>query len=201
MNKKRLFPIGVIGLLAILLAIILLWQPATKESPLTPSLPIGGDFELQSDKGPVALKDYRGKVIALYFGYTWCPDVCPTSLSLLSAALNELTPQEQHNVQAFFISLDPERDTVERLDEYASYFNPLIMGVTNTTEQVAELAARYGAIYRKTETDEEGNYSVDHSSRIYLLDSTGQLQNILEHGTPSATILTELRAWLKEIKS
>lgn len=198
MSKKTLLPAGVIGLLIILLVTLLLWQPVREESPMPPSLPIGGDFELLSDEGQVKLHNFRGKVIPIYFGYTWCPDVCPTSLSLLSAALNELTPPEQSRLQAFFISLDPERDSVERLKEYASYFNPLIMGVTGTSGQVAEIAARYGMVYRKTEADEQGNYSVDHASRIYLLDGKGELRQILQHGTSAERVLAELRALLQE---
>ena len=198
MNSKSLLPVAVIGGLVLLLGALLMWQPARDELPDENALPAGGDFILQSSNGPVALKDYRNRVVVLYFGYTWCPDVCPTSLSLLSGALHELTPQEQERFQAFFISLDPERDSVERLKEYAGYFNKMIMGITGSSEQVAEVAARYGAVYRKAAADEAGNYSVDHSSRIYLVDGAGKLRQILEHGTLSATILTELRLLLHE---
>ncbi|MCF6281718.1 MAG: SCO family protein [Candidatus Polarisedimenticolaceae bacterium] len=198
MNNKALMPIGLIGLLAVLLLGVLIWQPEAPKTPMTPALPKGGDFVLHSSAGKVDLKDYRGKVVAIYFGYTWCPDICPTSLSLLSAALHALTPQEQARSQAFFISLDPERDDVERLKEYASYFNKQILGITGSSEQVAEVAARYGSVYRKTEIDEQGNYSVDHSSRIYLLDGAGRLRKVLPHGTSSEVVLAELRLLLQE---
>jgi len=198
MKSKALLPAGLIGLLVVLLLALLLWQPKIEEMPMTPSLPIGGDFVLSSSDGVVDLNAYRGKVVAIYFGYTWCPDICPTSLSLLSAALHALTPQELERVQAFFITLDPARDDVARLDEYASYFNEKIKGVAGTAEEIAEVAARYGAIYRQTEVDENGNYSVDHSSRIYLLDGEGKLRKILQHGTSSEATLAELRLLLQE---
>lgn len=198
MKSKALLPAGLIGLLVVLLLALLLWQPKIEEMPMTPSLPIGGDFVLSSSDGVVDLNAYRGKVVAIYFGYTWCPDICPTSLSLLSAALHALTPQELERVQAFFITLDPARDDVARLDEYASYFNEKIKGIAGTAEEIAEVAARYGAIYRQTEADENGNYSVDHSSRIYLLDGEGKLRKILQHGTSSEATLAELRLLLQE---
>jgi protein SCO1/2 len=196
MKSKTVIPVGVISLLVVLLLALLLWQPKIKEEPMTPSLPIGGDFVLKSSAGEVDLKAYRGKVVAIYFGYTWCPDICPTSLSLLSAAMSGLTPQELDQMQGFFITLDPARDNLKRLDEYASYFNEKIMGLAGSEAEIAEIAARYGAIYRQTEKDEKGNYSVDHSSRLYLLDDNGKLRKILQHGTSAEATLEELQQLL-----
>ncbi len=198
MKGKALLPVGLIGLFVVLLLALLLWQPKNDKMPMTPSLPIGGDFVLNSSDGVIDLKAYRGKVVAIYFGYTWCPDICPTSLSLLSAALHALTPEELERSQAFLITLDPARDDASRLKEYASYFNKKITGITGTAKAIAEVAARYGAIYRQTEADENGNYSVDHSSRIYLVDGEGKLRKILQHGTSSEVMLTELRLLLQE---
>ncbi len=198
MKNKALIPAGLIALFVVLLLALLLWQPEIEETPMTPSLPIGGDFVLNSSEGEVDLKSYRGKVVAIYFGYTWCPDICPTSLSLLSAAMSGLTPQELERMQGFFITLDPARDDVDRLKEYASYFNEKITGIAGTADEIAEVAARYGVVYRQTEADENGNYSVDHSSRIYLVDGTGKLRKILQHGTSSEDTLVELRRLLQE---
>jgi protein SCO1/2 len=85
-----------------------------------PPMP-GGDFILQSHKGPIKLSDFRGKVVLIYFGYTYCPDICPTALALTSSALKELNESELAQIQTLFISVDPERDTPERLDEYTHF--------------------------------------------------------------------------------
>ncbi len=199
MKNKALIPAGLIALFIVLLLALLLWQPEIEETSMTPSLPMGGDFVLNSSEGEVDLKHYRGKVVAIYFGYTWCPDICPTSLSLLSAAMSGLTPRELGQIQGFFITLDPARDDVGRLKEYAHYFNEKIMGVAGTADEIAEVAARYGVVYRQTEADENGNYSVDHSSRIYLVDGTGKLRKVLQHGTSSENILVALRQLLQEL--
>ena len=95
---------------------------------LSAELP-GGDFTLLSSQGKFSLKQFRGKVVLLYFGYTKCPDVCPTSLAFLSQALNELSDDELKSVQGVFVSVDPRRDTVQVLDEYVSYFHPNLIGV------------------------------------------------------------------------
>ena len=98
----------------------------------TTSAPTGGDFTLQSATGPVTLKDYRGKVVLLYFGYTYCPDICPTSLTATAQALGQLAPAELARVQTLFVSVDPERDTPARLKDYGAFFHPSIIGVTGT---------------------------------------------------------------------
>lgn len=154
----------------------------------------GGDFTLQSNHGPVPLKDYRGKVVVLYFGYTSCADVCPTSLGMLSVALKKMSPQELDQVQAFFISVDPERDTLLRLQEYANAFHPKIMGITGTANEIAELASRYKVLYKKVELPESAlGYAVDHSSIYYVIDRKGVLQKLIYHGTPVDRIVADLR--------
>lgn len=159
----------------------------------------GGDFTLQSIDGPVALKDYRGKVVVLYFGYTYCPDICPTSLGQLSLALNKMTPQELDNLQAFFISVDPERDTVQRLRDYTNSFHPKIMGITGSAKEIAELAGRYKVLYKKVELPgSELNYSVDHSSIYYVIGKDGVLQKLIMHGTEVDDMVADLREVLMQ---
>lgn len=155
---------------------------------------IGGDFTLQSINGPVSLKDYRGKVVVLYFGYTSCPDVCPTSLGMLSLALRKMTSRELDNLQVFFISVDPERDTLQRLRDYAKAFHSNIMGITGSAHEIAEVAARYKVLYKKVEMPGSAlGYSVDHSSIYYVLDRNGVLQKLIYHGTPVDKIVSDLR--------
>lgn len=168
-------------------------EPGTHAGFEVSEAPQGGDFALQSADGPVALHDFRGKVVVLYFGYTWCPDICPTSLGYLTAALNELPPGDLALVQGLFISVDPERDTLEKLKRYGEYFHPNIRGITGTPEVVREVAQRYGASYAKAEQKSETDYVVDHSSALYLIDKEGRLSEILVHGTPPAAIHEALK--------
>lgn len=182
-NKVLILALIVLGAL---LAAVLFWQPA--EPPPHQALsaqqgPRGGEFKLQTSQGSISLKDFRAKVVLLYFGYTWCPDICPTSLALLSSALEGFTEDELKNIQPIFVSVDPERDTVERLAEYTAFFHPAILGATGTPEEIAAVAQNYGVAYRKVETDSATGYIVDHSSVTYVIDRQGSLHKVLMHGT------------------
>lgn len=191
---KRILPVALVLLLALMLIwVAVYWQPGKSRSTSLEGPPEGGDFTLRSAAGPVSLGDYRGKVVVLYFGYTWCPDICPTSLGLLSAALNELSDAELEQIQALFVSVDPQRDSVERLKEYAAYFHPSLLGVTGTPEQLQQVARQYGAAYRIVEQDSAAGYLVDHSADLYLIDRQGRLVDTLHHGTPPERILAALK--------
>jgi protein SCO1/2 len=137
---------AIAGLLAlVVLGVAFFWHPEMPERPIPrAAIAVGGDFTLQSAAGPVSLKDYRGKLVLVYFGYTYCPDICPTSLAATAEGLKQLTPEEQARVAMIFISVDPKRDTPERLKEYAEFFHPAIVGVTGTAETIADVARRYG---------------------------------------------------------
>jgi protein SCO1/2 len=161
-----------------------------------PTLPRGGDFTLNSADGPVALERLRGKVVLLYFGYASCPDVCPTSLALTTAALKTLAPAELERVQVLFISVDPGRDTPEKLKQYAGYFHPNIAGVTGRPETIAAVAARYGASYRMTPVESAAGYVVDHSSVTSVIAPDGRLVEQLPHGTTPPEIVDAIRRWL-----
>lgn len=156
---------------------------------------LGGDFVLQSAKGPVSLADYRGKTVVLYFGYASCPDVCPTSLGLLSLALRKLTPAELEKLQVMFISVDPERDTVDKLKSYANAFHPNIIGITGSAKEIAAVARHYGVMYAKVEMPNSAlGYSVDHSSRYYVVGKDGAVKKFIEHGTSPEEIVKSLRS-------
>ncbi len=178
-------------------------------------MPPGGDFSLQSAKGEVALKDLTGKIILIYFGYSYCPDICPTSLALTSAALSELTDEERAQVQAIFISVDPARDTVERLAEYTAFFHPDMLGLTGSKTQIDDIVKRYGAFYRIVDKDEDipqdhnqaviqsgknkgfkSGYVVDHSSQTVVVGKNGKVQAVLPHGALPDSINQVIRAHL-----
>jgi protein SCO1/2 len=176
--------------------VLWIWEPPTGDAGAAAtldSLPKGGDFRLQSANGPVGLEDLRGQVVVLYFGYTFCPDICPTSLALLTLALEQLSPSELEQVQPLFVSVDPERDTPERLAAYAEYFHPRILGLTGDPAELAATAELYGAAYRKVEQGSAAGYLVDHSAMTYIIGRQGRLAHSLVHGTPPETILALLR--------
>ncbi len=191
---KRVLPLGLILVLSIALVwLVLLWHPEQGASIKISAPPKGGDFILNSASGPVSLESMRGKVVVLYFGYTMCPDVCPTSLTLLATALNGLSKGELEQVRGLFISVDPERDGLDRLQTYATFFHPNIQGVTGTNEQVAVVAKQYGAAYRKSKLDSAMDYAVDHSADLYVIGRDGKLRESIRHGTPPSEILKTLR--------
>ena len=170
-------------------------QPAQKDDiPGVTEAPPGGDFVLHSSKGPFSLKDYRGKVVLLYFGYTKCPDICPTSLSFMTQALNGLDDDELKKVLGVFVSVDPKRDTFELLDEYVAYFHRNLMGVTGSEKEITDTAALYGAQYYEVELEGSAfGYSVNHSAVTYLIAPDGELRFIFPHGTPPSVILEAVR--------
>ena len=177
------------ALLALLLIGALFFWPTSKPANL--------DFSLTSADGPVALKDFRGKAVLLYFGYTYCPDICPTALTSHAAALKQLRPEELARVAALFISVDPERDQPAHLKEYAAFFHSQIIGVTGSPAQIKEVAQRYGVFYAKQAPDKDGRYSVDHSSESYLIAPDGHLLARLPHASPPEKIAAEIRRALR----
>ncbi len=196
--NKILIPVAIIALLLGLIAgnYFMKPQPANNQSGVYHDPP-GGDFTLQSNKGPVSLSDYKGKVTFLYFGYTFCPDVCPTSLARISAAFKKLTPEELAQVQGILISVDPDRDTPEKLAEYTKFFHPQIIGVTGTKAQIDEVAKRYDVVYRKAEGSTAAGYLVDHTSFIYVLDKEGKIREFLPHAVPVDGAVAVIRKLLK----
>ena len=157
---------------------------------------IGGDFSLRSQQGIVNLHDFRGKVILLYFGYTGCPDICPTSLGSIATAFNLLQTNELASVQALFVSVDPKRDSLDILDSYTNYFHPKIMGITGTDQELRQVVDQYGADYRLSSRGEDSSYLVDHTAAIYLIDIHGQFYRAIPYGTGAEEIVSNLRELL-----
>ncbi len=183
------------------LYVFLIWQPAietdTNKQAENSQLK-GGEFTLQALSGPVSLKDFRGKVVLVYFGYTMCPDVCPTNLAMMSNAFMQMDEDELGQVQGIFISVDPQRDTIQKLSEYTHYFHESIIGMTSTDEVVKEIADRYGVAYQKVIQESAANYAVDHSSETYVIDPMGRLVERLPHAAPSEDILAAIRKYSKQ---
>ena len=204
MNIKKLLPLAIIALLAILLVwALLFWNPTDNKAPDHQQLdliaaPTGGDFTLETKAKNLSLKELRGKVVVLYFGYTLCPDICPTSLAILTQSLNQMTENELSGLQSIFISVDPDRDNLTRLDQYTKYFHENIIGGTAEKEVIDRIAKLYGAAYQKVENDSAAGYLVDHSSYTYVIDKQGKLRHSLAHGTPPDKVLEVVRELLAE---
>ena len=192
MSRATTLPAAIAA--ALLAGIFAGWFPGGRAP--TDTTPRGGDFTLQSADGPVALADLRGKVVLIYFGYASCPDVCPTSLALTAQGLALLGPEELKRVQVLFISVDPARDTPQKLKEYAAHFHPGITGVTGTPEAVADVARRYGAAFRLQKVESAAGYVVDHSSFTSVVAPDGKLVEQLPHGALPAEITTVVRRTL-----
>ena len=136
----------------------------------------GGDVTLQSFNGPVSIRELRGKVVLLFFGYTSCVDVCPIVLWTLSKVFSELSEEELEKVEALFVSLDPGRDTPEVLRKYTQLFHPKIIGVTADEETLGEVVKKYGVAFeRREEPSSERGYAIYHTTDVLVVDSAGEL--------------------------
>lgn len=146
--------------------------------------PTGGDFTLNALQGPISLSQFRNQWVLVYFGYTFCPDICPTNLGNLSLAYRRLSEAQQNQVQILFISVDPDRDTPAKLAEYVNFFNSDMIGLTGNKATLDEIVQRYGVVYALHKTPQNAeHYSVDHSAFTYLINPQGELVKQLPHGT------------------
>jgi len=156
----------------------------------------GGNFTLFEGDKPVRLSDFHGKLVVMYFGFASCPDVCPTTLTIIASALRQLTPEELEAVQPVFISIDPERDHGEKLTAYATYFHPSFIGITGTPDEVQKVANQYGGFFIKVESDSALEYLVEHTSKTYIISKDGQYVSILPHDMTSDVALNAIRSGL-----
>lgn len=195
------FNLVAVALLVLLLGMGLGIQFAENEATSTVTIreaPLGGDFVLQGKHGKFDLKGYRGKLVLIYFGYTFCPDICPTNLSHLTQALNELSQDELSKIQPVFISVDPDRDTLEHLDNYVKYFHKSLLGITGEPSTIASIASQYGAAYQKVIGESAGGYLIDHSSFTYLVDQNGKLKESFPHASDPLMMVNTIRNYLNE---
>lgn len=191
--KSVWFVIG--GVLVALLTLLLLWRmrPPEFHGVLIQSPERAADFTLMSTTGePVSLSDFRGKQVLLYFGYTFCPDVCPTTLNDLAMMMEELGPRKAENVQVIMISVDPERDTIDQMSTYLPYFHPDFVGMTGDLQELQDLASQYGIFFAKQEGDTEAGYLVDHTAVVTLVDDEGYVRMVFPYGTTGADMAADL---------
>ncbi len=196
-NRRWLVLITAVGL-ATFSAAGVWWWNSSQPAPIPEHLQrMGGDFTLQSADGPVALADFRGKVVLIYFGYANCPDACPLTMSNWARAFKLLPADELSRVRGLLISVDPERDTPQMLKEYATFFHPNIIGVTGSVAALREVAALYRSDFVIEKEPGQAEYDVAHMSFVYVIDPQGKVRDLLAHESRPAEIVESIGKALK----
>lgn len=151
------------------------------------------NFSLMSHVGQrVALNDFRGKIVLVYFGYTICPDVCPTTLADLSKARKSLG-KDADQIQVIMVTVDPERDTLPVLADYMTHFHPSFLGLTGTPDEIAQAATPFGVFYEKENSDSALGYLVNHTATVMVIDRQGYLRIVFPFGTTAEDIAADLK--------
>ena len=162
---------------------------------------LGGDFTLTgSDGKPVSWSDYDGQYRIIYFGFTFCPDICPTDLSRIASGLRdfeEAEPELAAKIQPIFVTVDPERDTPEVVGEFAANFHPRLIGLTGSPDEIKAVLDKYGSSATKGTVNEEGGYLVSHTSFSYLFGPDGEPLVILPTDKGGAAVGEELARWVR----
>lgn len=153
-------------------------------------------FSLKDHNGkPVTLESYKGKVVVMFFGFTQCPDVCPTTMAEMAAVMKELGPQAG-DVQVLFVTLDPERDTPELLKQYVPAFDARFTGLYGTPAEIAQTAREFKVFYQKVPGKEPGSYSIDHTAGSYVFDKQGKVRLFLRHAQGTKPVVHDLKQLL-----
>ena len=146
---------------------------------------------------PRTLESFKGKATVLFFGYLFCPDYCPTTMSTLNTALGKMKPEDAAKVQVVFVTVDPRRDQPKVLTNYVKAFNPDFIGLYGSDEQTAAAAKEFKIIYQKSQVKDENTYLVDHSTQMYAFDPQGRLRLLIRHESGPDAIAADLTALLK----
>ena len=156
----------------------------------------GRDFALTGHDGkPRTIADFKGKVVVMFFGYTHCPDVCPTTLSELNLVMQKLG-DDAKRVQVLFVTIDPERDTQALLEKYVPAFNPAFLGLYGDLPATEKVAKDFKVFYQKVPGSSPDNYSMDHTAGSYVFDTNGKLRLFVRHGGPPDALIADLRTLL-----
>lgn len=192
--RRTLLPLlaFVVGLVGLCVAAFVVLAPKTQEAGTSS---VGGPFTLTNQDGQrVTERDYAGRTHLVFFGFTHCPDVCPTTLQQIGDVLQALGPKGR-DTRALFIAVDPERDTPDALKTYLASFDPRIVGLTGTPEEVAGAVKAYRAYVRKVPT-KEGDYTMEHTALVYVMNGQNRFLNALNLARPSAEAAAELAKML-----
>lgn len=201
---KRLLGVGVGILLLItfgvLFSILFAQSPSFRGTLYSEPFPIATEIELKKSNGEVfRLSESKGKVTLLFFGYTSCPDFCPTTLAEMKQVLESLG-DDVDKAQVVFVTVDPQKDTSEIMQEYANRFHPAIIGLGGTPEELQTIWTGYGIFRAETETETALGKVIDHTVRLYLIDLDGNLRLSYAYGTPYQDVLYDVQLLLKQAK-
>lgn len=192
METGRIIRIAVACTVGLLIAALVAWwsiqrdQRAAMPAPVvaTPGVQIGGPFALVAHTGEAVTDEaYTGKFRLMFFGFTYCPDICPTELQVMATALDRLDPAVAAKVQPLFVSIDPARDTPAAMAEYVAQFHPAIVGLTGTAEQVDAVAKTFRVYYAKAPGGDAESYLMDHTTYTYLMGPKGEFLTVFARGT------------------
>ena len=154
------------------------------------------DFALNDQDGkPRTLADFRGKAVVIFFGYTHCPDVCPTTMSEMAAVMKQLGPDAE-KVQVLFVTLDPERDTPALLKQYVPAFDPRFIALSGDADAIAKTAKEFRVFYQKVPGKDAGSYTLDHTAASYVFDPQGRVRLFVRHGQGPEPIAQDLKVLL-----
>jgi protein SCO1 len=201
MNRRNLLTLAGAAALTVTLGGVL--AACTEAKPQFKAVDVTGaeyakDFQLPDTQGQVRqLKDFKGKVVVMFFGYTQCPDVCPTTMTELAEA-KKLLGAQGAKVQGLFVTLDPERDTPEVLKGYMANFDPSFVALRPTPEQLAAVAKDFKVYYKKAEGKTPTSYTMDHSAASFIYDEQGRLRLYARYGGGAQALASDLQLLLKE---
>lgn len=189
-TKYTVFAAVILALALALGAISWLWPKETHSPISSGEALVGGPFALVDQDGQsFSEQQLLGKPSLLFFGYTFCPDVCPTELQVMSAAVRDLGAAAP---RVIFVTIDPERDTPEVLKSYLSSFDPPVTGLTGSAEQIAAMAKAYRIFYQKVPMGSAGDYRMDHTSLVYLMGADGKFVTYFDYTTDAKTLTAAL---------
>lgn len=195
--KRFLLTLAVILFVLVTSLYFLIFYSPPLEKDIRSQYLKGGDFQLRQQGSPFNLSDLKGQPVILYFGYSSCPDVCPLGLAVIRDVLK--SSDEFSGIKALFVTLDPDRDTPEILQEYTRFFHPNIIPLTGALEEIKAVIESYGGFLRNNRpasVDVASQYLVDHSAYYYLIDANSELVRVFDHSTSAKEIADALRRLL-----
>jgi protein SCO1/2 len=196
---KKLFAVSILALAAACALSAcdkLTSKPPSFQNTDVTGLPYASGFSLTDHTGkPRTLADFKGKVVVVFFGFTQCPDVCPTTMAEMAGVMKELGPKADQ-VQVLFITVDSERDTRELLAQYVPAFDKRFLGLYGDAAQTAAVAKEFKVFYAKVPGKEKGSYSMDHTAGSYVFDKDGKVRLFLRHGQGAGPIVHDLKQLL-----
>lgn len=200
---RRLLWIALGTLIVVGLAWFGLWKyrPPELHGVVLQSPQQASDFTLTASTGePMSLSDLRGKYVVLYFGYTFCPDVCPTTLADLSKMAQALGDKKMEDVQVVMVSVDPDRDTPERMAQYLAFFDPRFLGMTGPVEDVIAAGTQFGVYFERHEGTAATGYLVDHTSTVTFIDKDGYVRMMFPYGTAGEDMASDIEYMMRRLR-